>query len=417
MFCETCASEKILYCSICGTGYNPGRVKRLDSKCGCAKNSKCPQCGKPLIVIYYTRGGKFYRYMLECLSCGWHSAMSRDEGGAKYGVREKTELKTIESGISKGYISLGPGTGTLCKGDIITKGCPQCHHDSLPIADIFPTMDFETLEAEKVGNEVPLRFYIRNKREPCTVTFMIKNLARNSTIEMYANERTEYVASYPIPLDFPLGILHFEAQLELKLGRYPKPVLCELVLGASCFILPKIDVDMTSEEMQAGAPNTLPIQITNNSEYVIDDIRVVFEMGADFKVDDPVKSISQIGPGETRGIVYYITPLVMGVFDISGNNTARISFKMHELFDTITFVIRSNSLQITVTEPPEGLILPVGPPPVSHPSPPPPVIEVTRGEYDPEYVYCPFCGTKMPMLEGLRFCIECGKDITEHIFP
>ena len=348
--------------------------------------------------------------MLECLSCGWHSAMSREEGGSKYGVREKTEQKTIDSAISKGYISVGPGTGTICKGDIIRKGCPQCHHDSLQITDILPKIDFETVEAEKVGNEVPLLFHITNYYEPCTLTFMIKNLAIESTIDMYANERTKHENTFPVPLGFPLGILYFDTQLELKFERYPNPVLCEIVLGDSCFILPKIDVEMTSDEMPAGTPNQLPIQITNNSEYAIDNIRVVAEVGADFKIDDPVKSISQIGSGDTRGIVFYVTPLVIGVFDVSGDNTARISFNMYELYGVKTFVIRSNSLQITVTEPPEGLILPTEPPSVPHP-----VIEMNQDVYDSEYVFCPYCRTRMKKWKGMRFCIECGKNIEEHI--
>ena len=31
------------------------------------------------------------------------------------------------------------------------------------------------------------------------------------------------------------------------------------------------------------------------------------------------------------------------------------------------------------------------------------------------FVYCPFCGTKMPRSSNLKFCSVCGKDIEKHL--
>jgi len=34
---------------------------------------------------------------------------------------------------------------------------------------------------------------------------------------------------------------------------------------------------------------------------------------------------------------------------------------------------------------------------------------------DPVFVYCPYCGTKMPRSSNLKFCTVCGKDIEKHL--
>lgn len=34
---------------------------------------------------------------------------------------------------------------------------------------------------------------------------------------------------------------------------------------------------------------------------------------------------------------------------------------------------------------------------------------------DPVFVYCPFCGSKMPRSSNLKFCVVCGKDIEMHL--
>lgn len=34
---------------------------------------------------------------------------------------------------------------------------------------------------------------------------------------------------------------------------------------------------------------------------------------------------------------------------------------------------------------------------------------------NPVFIYCPYCGSKMPRTSELRFCIVCGKDIEKHL--
>ncbi|MFX1465246.1 MAG: hypothetical protein ACFFA5_02065 [Promethearchaeota archaeon] len=334
VFCKHCASKKISFCPSCGVGFQSAPP---NAKCQTILNSLCPQCGKQLVLTQFQKGGVFDSaapdYKVTCVACGWESSKSKPK-------IVEDNLADIFNQLNKKKLIQTGAHPVLCNRNLVNTGCPVCNRMGIPILRVLPSINVETVEAVKIGNQIPLTLTITAKL-PTELKLHFPVLNEDISVSLRKDETEE------IELELPtgeVGVFAMRAQATITAGNF-QPTSTDVNL-TPVFVLPNIEIDREAKALYIDHEGLISVDIRNKSDFEVTNIEVKTDFPSEFEVGNGNgKHIERIRPGTYRAVDFKVTPTIGGLYSL---NPTEILFNAPKIFKSQKLAIYSEPLTIEI---------------------------------------------------------------------